>query len=311
MRTCVIGGAGFIGSEVTRQLTSTGRDVVVVGRSARVQGASPQSAAYVVGDYGDRGLVRKLCAECDEVIDLAYATVPQTSFSDPMFDMMANLPPSIGLLEEASRSRVKRVLIVSSGGTVYGAARRLPLVEDDATQPLSPYGITKLTIEKYALMYHALHGLDVCVVRPGNAFGVGQRTGTGQGFIAAALAAARDGVPITVYGPRGTIRDYVYVTDIAAGILATLEHGVGGQIYNVGTGIGRDNMDVVESLRQRIGPSGRSLEVRQAPARGFDVLANVLDCGKLQRAAGWRPQVAFEDGLRLAWEAVLSGDAPR
>lgn len=306
MRTCVIGGAGFIGSEVTRQLSSTGRDVVVVGRSARATGELLSSAHYMVGDYGDRGLVRRLCAECDEVIDLAYATVPQTSFSDPMFDMMANLPPSIGLLEEASHSRVKRVLIVSSGGTVYGAARRLPLVEDDPTQPVSPYGITKLTIEKYALMYHALHDLDVCVVRPGNAFGVGQRTGTGQGFVAAALAAACDGTPITVFGPRGTIRDYVYVTDIAAGILAALEHGVAGQIYNVGTGIGRDNMDIVEMLRRLIGPIGRTLDVRQAPARRFDVPANVLDSSKLERAAGWRARVDFEDGLGRAWEAVMS-----
>ena len=145
---CVIGGAGFIGVHLTRLLVASGREVVIVGRRTTPPGPLPPGARYVSCDYGERARLRSILAGSAEVIDLAYSTVPQTSFADPVFDIVSNLPPSVGMLQEAVTAGVERVVLGSSGGTVYGIAETLPIREDHPTNPISPYGITKLAIEK-------------------------------------------------------------------------------------------------------------------------------------------------------------------
>jgi UDP-glucose 4-epimerase len=310
----VIGGAGFIGTWLVRALLASGRDVTAMGRSAAPPPGFPAAARYVAGDYADRGRLRETFGGVDEVIDLAYATVPQTSYADPVFDIQANLPPSVGLLEEALAAGLKRVVFVSSGGTVYGPTDRLPIGEDAPTWPVSPYGITKLTIEKYARMFHRLHGLPVTIVRPGNAYGPGQRPFSGQGFIATAVATVLSGGEIPLFGAGDTVRDYVYVNDVASGILAALQDGAPGEIYNIGTGIGRSTAEVVAAIRRLAEPRGYRARTRSLPSRGFDVPANVLDAAKLVARTRWRPQTAFDAGLAATWEAMLAGsstDPPR
>jgi len=166
MRSCVIGGGGFIGRYLSEALAASGRDVLVLGRKPEVA-FSDQRIQYKAVDASDMTVLRPLLATCDEVIDLAYATVPKTSYSDPMFDLQSNLPRVVALMEELQHhAHLRRFMVVSSGGTVYGHANRLPISEYSETEPVSPYGITKLTIERYALMYHRLHDLPLVVVRP-------------------------------------------------------------------------------------------------------------------------------------------------
>lgn len=307
MHCCVIGGAGFIGVHLVRQLLDTGRTVTVLGRRPFPPDGFPAGAAYVPGGYGGHLTLRELLKSADEVIDLAYATVPQTSYADPVFDILANLPPAVGLFEEARSAGLRRMIIVSSGGTVYGHATHWPIVETAPTAPVSPYGITKLTIEKYALMFHRLHGLPVTIVRPANAYGVGQRPFTGQGFIATAMGSILKGDEVTVFGERGTIRDYVHVEDVAAGIVAALQSGEPGGIYNIGSGIGRDNLQVLEAIAPLAAAAGRTLCLRHLPARGFDVEANVLDCTRLQEVSDWRPRIDFGEGLESMWASIVAG----
>ena len=307
MRACVIGGAGFIGTQVTRQLLAAGRDVVVLGRRARQDAALPAGAAYVSGDYGDRAVVKNVLRDVTEVIDLAYATVPQTSFADPIYDILANLPASVQLLQEAAAAKVGKLVLVSSGGTVYGNAQALPITEEHPTFPISPYGITKLTIEKYAGMFHRVADLPVAIARPGNAYGEGQRAFAGQGFIATAVHSIMRGETIRVFGAEGTVRDYVHVSDVASGILAVLDHGQPGQAYNIGTGVGRSNLEVLRDLEPHAARAGHSIRTEQLPARRFDVPANVLDTRKLSAISGWRPQVGFAAGLERVWHAALEG----
>lgn len=305
LRTCVIGGAGFIGAQVTRQLVDAGREVVVLGRRARPDAVLPPQAHYVTGDYGDRAVLKLVLRDVAEVIDLAYATVPQTSFADPIYDILANLPPSVQLLQEAAAAKVRKLVLVSSGGTVYGTAKSLPISEEHPTFPISPYGITKLTIEKYAGMFHQVADLPVAIARPGNAYGEGQRAFAGQGFIATAVHSIIRGETIRVFGAEGTVRDYVHVSDVASGILAVLRHGEPGHAYNIGTGAGRSNVDVLRDLEPLAARAGHSIRTERLPARRFDVPANVLDARKLTAISGWRPQVEFSAGLEQAWRAAL------
>ncbi|MFA6175349.1 MAG: NAD-dependent epimerase/dehydratase family protein [Phycisphaerae bacterium] len=305
--TCVvIGGAGFIGSHVTRLLCESGREVVVVGRRARADRDLHPACRYLSGDYSDRAFLRSVLKPGCEVIDLAYSTVPKTSFEDPVFDLLSNLPASVGLFQEALAAGVRRVLIVSSGGTVYGPTDRLPIREDHPTVPVSPYGITKLATDRYAMMFHRNEGLPVMVVRPANAYGEDQRAGTGQGFIAAAVAAVLSGREIEIYGREGTVRDYIHVSDVAAGIVAALDHGESGEIYNIGTGVGTSNAGIVRMLEELARDQGITVNTKILPPRHFDVEANILDSTKLRMKSGWAPAVVLEDGLLRVWRAGIA-----
>lgn len=303
MKCCVIGGAGFMGTYVTRLLAESGRDVVVVDTREPATPLPPR-ARFVSGDYGDRAFVERVLVDVGEVIHLAYATVPQTSFEDPIHDLQANLPETVQLLQLAARVGVGKFLFVSSGGTVYGVASSLPIGEDHPTNPISPYGITKLTLEKYAQMFCATSGLPVVVVRPANAYGEEQRAAGGQGFIAAAMHAIVRGEEFGVFGPEGTVRDYIHVSDIASGILAALDHGEIGGTYNIGTGTGRNNLEVLGEIERFASRDGLPMLVKTLPPRRFDVPANVLDSRKLKAVSGWLPRVDFSSGIERVWNAV-------
>lgn len=304
-RCCVVGGAGFIGSHVTRLLVETGREVVVLGRRSSPESSLPARASYVSGDYGNRAVLKNVLPGVTEVVNLAYSTVPQTSFADPVFDIISNLPPSVALLQEAAEAGVRRVVVVSSGGTVYGIARSLPIGEDHPTDPISPYGITKLTIEKYAAMYQQVTDLPVVVVRPANAYGEEQRAFAGQGFIATAIRSIIDGRKLTIYGDHGTIRDYLHVSDVARGIVAALLQGRPGSVYNIGSGTGRSNIDVLREIEPLARRAGLAVRTTFLPARRFDVPANVLDARRLEAASGWHAEIAFGAGIERVWRAAL------
>ena len=306
-KTLVIGGSGFIGIELSRLLVEAGREVVILGRGQGRPAYLPPGCRYVQGDYANLGLLRSLLSPGCDVVNLAYSTVPKTSFGDPTFDLLSNLPANVALIQEVGRADVHRLVIVSSGGTVYGPPRSLPIQEDHPTNPISPYGITKLTIDCYARMFHATMDLPVLIVRPANAYGEAQRTGVGQGFMAAAIDAIQRGRCVEIYGAEGTVRDYIHVSDVAAGILAALERGQAGEIYNLGTGFGASNLDLLRLLESLAEADGFTVQVNHLPERRFDVSANVLDSSMLHAATGWRPRIRLADGLAAMWHNALQG----
>ena len=304
INTLVIGGAGYIGAYLVRQLIETGRRVTVMGRSAAPRYDLPFDVVYVAGDFAKPELIARLLVTHQEVIHLAYATVPNTSFDNPLSDLLQNLPPTVQLFSEAADRGVKLVL-VSSGGTVYGEAIKLPICETHPTKPISPYGVTKRTLENYAYLYAATHGLKFVCVRPANAYGVGQRAFVGQGFISTAMASAMKGMPIKIFGQHGTVRDYIYVSDLASGIVSALEYGQLSATYNLGSGIGLSNSEVVEALRPLLCEIGCEVRLENLPERAFDVKANVLDSTRLQMDTGWKPVVVFNDGLHITRDWLL------
>ena len=305
MKICIIGGGGFIGQWVARRLLARGDSVVVMGRSQRPRGL-PAEIGYVMAEYGDDQALGKVMEQTETLIHLAYATVPSTSFSDPIFDLMENVPSSVALFQQAAAAGVKRLVLVSSGGTVYGDTESLPIREEAPTNPISPYGITKLTIERYAHMYHALMGLPVVTMRPGNAYGVRCDGSPGGGFVSAAVKSAVSGAPLHIFGDGSAVRDYIHVSDVAAGIVAGLVAGVPGETYNIGTGIGLSNADVVRLVGTVLGSKQGRIEVQYQPFRGFDVAANVLDSSRLAAVSGWKPTVSMEAGIEEIWKSCAS-----
>jgi UDP-glucose 4-epimerase len=185
---------------------------------------------------------------------------------------------------------------------VYGNAVRLPVTEDHPTNPISPYGITKLAVEKYALMYWKADALPVVCVRPANAYGEGQRPFIGQGFVATAIASILKGREVSIYGESGTVRDYIHVQDVSSGIIAAMENGVPGSCYNVGTGVGRSNRDVLNVLFKLAQANKLNPVLKVMPPRQFDVAANVLSSAKLFADTGWQAEIAFEEGIERTWD---------
>ncbi len=304
-KSLIVGGAGFIGSRVSNLLAEAGREVVALGRRPEALYRLSDKVKYIAGDYKDRALLRELLAGAEELIDLAYATVPKTSYDDPVYDIRFNLPPGVGLIQEALTAKLKRIVFVSSGGTVYGVAQSLPIREDHPTNPISPYGITKLTLEKYLLMFVALTGLPAVVVRPGNAYGEHQPAFRGQGFVATAMKSILSKRTVEVFGAKGTIRDYIHVEDVARGVIAALDFGRPGDIFNIGSGIGLNNMDVLQVIRPLAESQGYSVQVSIKPERKFDVPANVLDSTKLMEISSWRPGIDFDRGIRRMWQSFF------
>lgn len=301
INTLVIGGSGYIGGYLVPQLMATGRRVTVLGRGKTPRYELPKNAIYISGDFAKVDLITRLLDTHQEVVHLAYATVPNTSFDNPLADLLQNLPATVQLFTESASRGVKLVL-VSSGGTVYGEANELPIRETHRTKPISPYGVTKLTLENYAYLYAATHGLKFVCVRPANAYGVGQIPFTGQGFISTAMASAIRGLPIKIFGKHGTVRDYLYVSDLASGIVSALEHGQLTETYNLGSGVGLSNLAVIEKFAPLMHEIGCAVDVENLPERAFDVRVNVLGSTKIQEHTGWIQQVDFDDGLRCTFE---------
>ncbi|MFC1488329.1 NAD-dependent epimerase/dehydratase family protein [Thermodesulfobacteriota bacterium] len=301
LNCCVIGGTGFIGIHVVKELLSNHRKVTVIGRNPVPSRKLPTGVTYVSGDCCNKDFLLKVLFNMDEIINLAYSTVPKTSFEDPINDIFANLPLCINLFEVAIDMKINKLVIISSGGTVYGKAIELPITENHPTNPISPYGITKLATEKYAMMYKELKGLPVVCVRPSNAFGVGQMPFLGQGFIPTAVASILKQKAITLFGDTGTVRDYIHVSDIAKGIVAALKYGAIGSFYNIGSGIGKSNRELLEILNHFARNAGLNLNVKILPNRRFDVPANILNCNKIKSETGWEPTVSLQEGLEQVW----------
>lgn len=305
-RVCIIGGTGFIGHHLIDQLVRSDTDVTVIGRNPHPTRELPKVVRYCSGDYGDSYFLRGILQDMDEVIALAHSTVPKTSFEDPVNDILTNLPAAVNLFDISACCGIKKLVFVSSGGTIYGKASELPIGEDHPKNPISPYGITKLAIEKYALMFGELRELPFVCVRPSNAFGIGQRPFAGQGFIATAIASILEEREVVMFGESGTIRDYIYVTDVASGILAALEHGAAGSCYNIASGIGRSNRDILNAIIPLAQSAGLSPRIQILPSRRFDVPANVLNPGKILKETGWKSGVLFEAGIEKTWNWMLA-----
>lgn len=303
-KTLLIGGAGFIGEHMVPFLQEAGREVSIVGRSNLAKENLKQSVQYFKGDFTSFDFIKPLIESHDEIVLLAYASVPNTSYDDPLADLQENLTPSVQLFIETAKLG-KKLLLVSSGGTIYGEQKQEKIIESHGKRPISPYGLTKLTLENYAFLYGVTHGLNFTVVRPSNAYGVGQVPFTGQGFIATAVASAKLNKSIMIYGKSGSVRDYIYVTDLAKGIVDVLTKGESSTAYNISSGIGHSNLEIVTKLNHLLEKYNSTLTVEHLPVRPFDVKSNVLDNHKILKHTGWKPQIDIDKGLELVVENVF------
>ncbi|MGI4748937.1 MAG: NAD-dependent epimerase/dehydratase family protein [Janthinobacterium lividum] len=307
-RCLVLGAGGFIGTNLCLALAGAGIPTTGFGRTA----LPPAALAGLDRLHWRHGTIEtladpdRLVAGHTHLFDLIGAGLPNSSNDNPAQTVADGLPPKVRLLEACRRQGVQRTVFTSSGGTVYGPAGDAPIPETAPTNPISAYGIGKLTVEKYLALYRHLHGLDYRVLRIANAYGEHQNPERSQGLVAVVLDRLLTGRPIPVWGDGATVRDYLHIDDVVAAILAVaFSETDGTRLYNVGSGIGRSVRAVIDDAA-RI--TGRRPRLAVTAARSADVAVNVLDSGLLRRGTGWQPVVGWDDGLARTAAWLLSRD---
>jgi UDP-glucose 4-epimerase len=293
----VLGGLGFMGSHISRALVARGFGVRIFDRlyASRAAVRDIESTVEIVeGDIARSSDVLAALEGAETIIHLVHTTVPGSSMDDPAYDVTSNVAASAAWLARLAETTVRRILYVSSGGTVYGVPRENPIREDHPTDPVSSYGITKLAIEKYVAMYASMHGVAYRILRPSNVYGAGQRLHIGQGVVGVMIQRALHGEPLEVWGTGESLRDYLHVDDLVAAVSALVSYEGTHNVFNISGGRGTSVNGIIEALRRHL---GSHLEVVKKSARAFDVPANVLDSSRLTRETGWRPAVDLEDGI--------------
>lgn len=317
MNVCVTGGAGYIGSHMVRALLRDGHEVVVIDDlSAGHADALPQGIPFVRADVRDHAAVTRALRDhaVEAVLHFASRIQVGESVADPRLYWRDNLAAGIGLLEAVLDAGVKR-LVLSSTAAVYGDPVRVPLDEDHPTNPVNPYGVTKLAIERLLADYARAYGLSYVALRYFNASGADVGSGLGERhdpethLIPIVLEAASGKRPhVTVFGddwptPDGTcVRDYIHVMDLADAHLAALAHlARGGEsgAFNLGTGRGHSVNEVIAAARR---VTGREIAVVRGPRRAGDPPELVASAERATRVLGWTAKRASLDEIvRDAW----------
>jgi UDP-glucose 4-epimerase len=322
-RALVTGGAGFIGSHLVDALLERDRRVLVVddlstGRRENLESALASGAELAVADITDAEAMDEHVSGFAPgvVFHLAAQVDVRRAVREPGFDATVNTAGTVAMLEAARRAGVPRFLFASTGGAIYGegADRDLPLGEDAETVPDSPYGQSKLAAEGYVDFYSRVHGLGALSLRLGNVYGPRQDPLGEAGVVGIFCGRIAAGEPPTVFGDGRQTRDYVYVRDVVAALLAAerrLEVGDVGaaRAYNVGTG---RETSVLE-LADRIGEiAGAKVPPSMAPPREGEVQRIALDASRARADLGWSPETDLPAGLErvLAWVRERSSGDP-
>jgi UDP-glucose 4-epimerase len=298
-RCVVLGGAGFLGMNLCRDLVGKVKHLRAVGRRSRPDGL-PDDVEWIQGDFADAQAVAGAVAGCDVVFHLINASTPASANSNMVADVQNNVLCSLALLQACRNASVRRLVFVSSGGTIYGIPSVLPTPEDAPTSPITAYGISKLSIEKYLYLYEFAYGLSYRVLRVANPFGPYQTAAKGQGVIAAFMQSTLLGCPIEIWGDGTIVRDYIYVDDVSRALIAAATHEGADRVFNVGSGKGKSLIEIVSTIEQAL---GRPIEVRFREGRKVDVPVSILDIHRAAVGLSWTPEADFEAAIAttLAW----------
>jgi UDP-glucose 4-epimerase len=303
MKTLILGGAGFIGSHLAEALLAQGHEVRIFDRPHIQIPAELEEChgiEWMQGDFLSMADIQAAVDGVELIFHLVSTTLPKNSNDDPGYDVGTNVIGSLHLLDAAVRVGIRKIVFISSGGTIYGIPSQIPIPETHPTDPLVSYGISKLAIEKYLKLYHELHGLDYAVLRVANPYGERQRTDMAQGAVAVFAKKALAGETIEIWGDGSVTRDYIYIADLIEAFVLAASYQGQERIFNIGGGHGLSLNQLLATLEELL---ARPVNRRFLPARNFDVHVNILDITRAREVLGWAPRTSFKVGLQrtLQW----------
>jgi UDP-glucose 4-epimerase len=305
MKVLVTGGAGFIGSHLVERLLAAGDTVCVVddlSTGKRENLVQHRNLDFIEGDIRDLGLIHGCAGGIDTIVHLAAVASVQASMDDPVHTHQVNFDGTLNLLEASRRHGVKRFIYASSAA-VYGDVAAIPVSEQAALRPLSPYATDKLSGEYYLSHYHRSYGLPATAFRFFNIYGPRQDPSSPySGVISIFLESLIRNKPVTVFGDGNQTRDFVFVSDLAD-LLGRATHGtdgVGG-VFNVGTGKRHSLLHLLAILEEL---AGKKIERRHEPARPGDIQHSCADVTRLRNIFGGAPATTFEQGLKKLLQSL-------
>lgn len=300
MKILVTGGAGFIGSNLVDALLEQGHQVCVVDNlsTGKKENINSQAKFFKL-DIQDNKLAEIFEAEQPQaVFHLAAQIDVRKSVADPIQDAKANILGSLNLLENCKNFKIKKFVFSSTGGAIYGDSDLIPTPESAPQMPISPYGIGKLSIEKYLHYYHTVYDLNYTVLRYANVYGPRQNSHGEAGVVAIFCDKILNNIAPTINGDGKQTRDYVYVADVVAANLLAL-NSLPAQTYNVGTGVESDVNQVARLIKESLSFSS---EFEYGSGKQGEQKRSCLDYAKIRKELGWLPQTNLTGGIKATAE---------
>jgi UDP-glucose 4-epimerase len=295
VKILVTGAAGFIASHVADAYVNAGHEVIILDDLSRgsKRNVNPKARFYQC-DIRDREVVESIfLSEKPAVINHHAAQMDvRRGVREPLFDAQVNILGSLNLIESAIAHGAKRFIYISTAGAGYGEPKQMPVLEDYPINPITPYGISKHTVEHYLFTFQFLYGLPYVVLRYGNVYGPRQNPQGEAGVFAIFSEQMMTGVQPIIYGDGKKVRDYVYISDVVAANVAALDRGTN-EIFNIGSGVATPDLEIFERVRDLL---GKAVQPRYLPRRPGEIDRICLDISKAARLLGWVPQVSLAHG---------------
>jgi UDP-glucose 4-epimerase len=288
----VTGGGGFIGSRLIEAILASGARVRSLDlKPLRI---SHPNLDHYSGSFLDADFVRAATLGIDTIYHLAATNFPRESNLEPLRDAEENLIGSLQLLDIASKMAVRRFVFTSSGGTIYGPTIAPLISEDHPTNPISAYGICKLSFEKYLRFYAARGSIETIALRLANPYGAAQDIRKAQGALTTFAHHAVMNETIEIWGDGSVERDFIHIDDVVSGILASGRATASGLEVNIGSSEGASLNRLIAEIERAL---GRSVRVTYKDSRHFDVPRNCLDIELAKSQLGWCPKVGLREGI--------------
>lgn len=296
----LIGGSGFLGTNLTHELISRGQSFIIIDRfPPRLD--LPEGSRFFEADVREFGVYASLIQSGSVVVHLAANSYPGASERMLETEIQDDVLPLIRIANHCADVGAAALLFCSSGGAIYGDQDIIPIPEETMLWPKSAHGVMKLTSEHYLRVISMMKGLSIALLRISNPYGL-WHSGKKQGIVNVLMSSILRGDPIELYGDGLQARDYLFSSDVASAMYRIGASFRGGsEAFNIGSGIPRTLEDVIQRI---FVVTEREVEVVRRNARIVDVRTNALDISKMQKWFGWNPETSFDEGLRKTWEWV-------
>ena len=300
MNIAIIGGAGFIGVNLAIRLSSfPDNRITVVDRDESffepLRKLNLSNVAFLVGSFdNDTDFDRQVKGQ-DVIYHLASTTIPGTSNQHIPEELDSNVTVTARLFDACVKQKVKNVIFISSGGTVYGKKGKCPIEENMVTYPISSYGIQKLAIEKMLYLYRYQFGLDYRIIRLANPYGPYQRPNGRLGVVTTFIYKAMTDGRLEVYGDGTVVRDFIYIDDAVKGIINIADGDCEYRVFNLGSGKGTSVNQVIDSIKKIVRDD---ICVEYESSRSGDVPENYLDISRYEKYYGKLDPMSLEEGIK-------------
>jgi UDP-glucose 4-epimerase len=305
MNVLVIGGNGFIGSHLVDKLLKEGNNVRVFDITYERYRKPLPEVDYRIASIDNIPELYEALLGIDIVFHLASLSVPSTSNIDTVYDVNGNLIPTLNILNLLVKLKIPRIIYFSSGGAVYGNPVTLPIIEDHPLNPISSYGIVKLTIEKYLFLYQRIHGIQPLIIRPSNPYGPRQGHFLAQGVISTFLKKILKNEQIRVFGDGNSTKDYIFIEDLINICYSLSFKSKVNGVYNLGSGKGTSLNQIIELIETI---TGNKTDVIYEDVQNYDVNNFVLDITKISNVLGDYSFTTLEKGLTETWNWINNLD---